>query len=103
MAIGQILGYLGGALAVVSGLVSIALQKPLISILTGIELGFIPASLLPILGGIGIIGGLVALYFSYTRVPMYVIIGGILGLAPPCALSLLAIIGGYLMMQEKSG
>ncbi|MCX8196261.1 MAG: hypothetical protein N3F67_04210 [Acidilobaceae archaeon] len=101
MAIGQILGYLGGALAVVSGLVSIALQRPLISILTGLELGFIPASLLPVLGAIGVIGGLVALYFSYRREPLYVIVGGVLGLAPPCALSLLAIIGGLLMMREK--
>lgn len=96
------LGYAGGILAVVSGLVSIALQKPLISLLTGVQLGFIPASLLPLLGGIGVIGGLMALYFSYSRAPMYVMIGGLLGLAPPCALSLLAIIGGYLMMQEKS-
>ncbi|MEN2999766.1 MAG: hypothetical protein ABDH61_04245 [Acidilobaceae archaeon] len=103
MAIGQVLGYAGGALAVVSGIVSITLQKPLISVLTGISLGFIPASLLPVLGGIGIIGGLMALYFSYARAPLYVMIGGILGLAPPCGLSVLAIIGGYLMMREKSG
>lgn len=97
----QILGMVGGALAVVSGLVSLLTRKPLISHLTGIELGFLSESLLPILGIVGILGGLIALYFSYTRVPMYVIIGGILGLAPPCGLSILAIIGGYLMMQEK--
>jgi len=42
------------------------------------------------------------LYFSYRNVGLYVIVGGVLGLIAPCALSILAVIGGYLILREGS-
>jgi hypothetical protein len=98
MGVGSYLGYIGGVLAVVSGAVSVITQKPLITHLTGISL--IEGSILLATGVIAIIGGLIALYFSYKGNGLYVIVGGILGLIAPCALSALAIIGGYLMLRE---
>jgi len=98
MGVGSYLGYIGGALAVVSGAVSAITQKPLITHLTGISL--IEGSILLVTGLIAIIGGLIAIYFSYRSIGLYVIVGGILGLIAPCALSVLAIIGGYLMLKE---
>ncbi len=98
MGVGTYLGYIGGVLAVVFGAVSIITQKPLITHLTDISL--IEGSILLMTGVIAIIGGLIALYFSYRGNGLCVIIGGILGLIAPCALSALAIIGGYLMLRE---
>lgn len=99
MTLGQWLGYTGGLLAIIAGLVSILTQRPLITHLTGITL--IEGSVLIITGLIALIGGLIAIYFSYRRIGLYVIIGGILGLLAPCVLSVIAIIGGYLMLREK--
>ena len=98
MSVGLYLGYLGGALAVVSGAVSHSFQKPLITYLTGISL--IEGYILVFAGLIAMIGGLMALYYSYKGNGQYVIVGGVLGLTAPCALSVLAIIGGYLMLGE---
>ncbi len=98
MGVGTYLGYIGGALAVVSGAVSHSTQKPLITYLTGISL--IEGSILVWTGVIAMIGGLMALYFSYKGNGLYTMIGGVLGLTAPCVLSALAIIGGYLMQRE---
>ncbi len=98
MGVGAYLGYIGGALAVVAGAVSHITQKPLITHLTGISL--IEGSILVWTGVIAIIGGLMALYFSYKGNGLYTIIGGVLGLTAPCGLSILAVIGGYLMQRE---
>jgi glycerol-3-phosphate acyltransferase PlsY len=98
MSIGTYLGYIGGALAVVSGTVSHSTQKPLIAYLTGISP--IEGSILVWTGVIAMIGGLMALYFSYKGNGLYTIVGGILGLTAPCGLSVLAAIGGYLMLRE---
>ena len=98
MGVGSYLGYIGGVLAVVSGAVSVITQKPLITHLTGISL--IEGSILLATGVIAIIGGLIALYYSYRGNGLYVIIGGILDLIAPCVLPILAIIGGYLMLRE---
>ena len=85
-------------LAVVFEAVSVITQKPLITHLTGISL--IEGSILLVTGVIAIIGGLIALYYSYRGNGLHVIVGGTLGLIAPCALSALAIIGGYLMLRE---
>ena len=98
MGVGSYLGYIGGVLAVVSGAVSVITQKPLITHLTGISL--IEGGILLVTGVIAIIGGLIAIYYSYRGNGLYVIVGGILGLIAPCVLSILAIIGGYLMLRE---
>jgi hypothetical protein len=98
MGVGTYLGYIGGALAVVAGTVSTVTLKPLITHLTGIS--FIEGSILVWLGHLGIIGGLVALYFAYKGNGLYTMIGGLLGLTAPCGLSILAVIGGYLMQRE---
>jgi hypothetical protein len=98
MGVGTYLGYLGGALAVVAGAVSTITLKPLITHITGISL--IEGSILVWLGHLGMIGGLMALYFTYKGNGLYTMLGGVLGLTAPCALSALAIIGGYLMQRE---
>jgi hypothetical protein len=98
MGVGTYLGYIGGALAVVAGTVSTVTLKPLITHLTGISL--IEGNILVWLGHLGIIGGLVALYFAYKGNGLYTMIGGLLGLTAPCGLSILAVIGGYLMQRE---
>jgi hypothetical protein len=54
MGVGSYLGYIGVALAVVSGAVSVITQKPLITHLTGISL--IEGSILLVTGVIAIIG-----------------------------------------------
>jgi len=96
--VGTYLGYIGGVLAVISGAVSVITQKPLITHLTGISL--IECSILLVTGVIAIIGGLIALYYSYRGNGLYVIVGGVPGLIAPCVLPALAIIGGYLMLRE---
>jgi hypothetical protein len=98
MGVGAYLGYIGGALAVVAGLVSTITKTPLITHLTGISL--IEGYILVWTGHIAIIGGLMALYFTYKGNGLYTIIGGVLGLTAPCGLSALAVIGGYLMQRE---
>jgi len=100
VSVGVYLGYIGGALATIAGAVSVITQKPLITHLTGITL--VEGSILLLTGIIAIIGGLIALYFSYRNVGLYVIVGGVLGLIAPCALSILAVIGGYLILREGS-
>lgn len=99
MDVGRYLGYIGGILAVIAGIVSIATRKPLASHLFGLTL--IEGNILIITGLVALIGGLIALYYSYRGNGLYVIIGGILGLVAPCALSVLAIIGGYLMLRSS--
>lgn len=101
MSIGRYLGYAGGILAIVAGIVSIATRKPLASYIFGLTL--VEGNVLIIMGLIGLLGGLVAIYYSYRGNGLYVIIGGILGLLAPCALSILAVIGGYLMLRSKPG
>ncbi len=100
MGIGAYLGYVGGILAVISGIVSVVTRKPLATHLFGLAL--IEGNVLLVTGAIAIIGGLIALYYSYRGRGLYVVIGGILGLLAPCVLSVLAIIGGYLMLREEA-
>jgi len=99
VSVGRYLGYIGGVLAVIAGLVSAITQKPLATHLFGISL--VEGSLLIATGVIAIIGGLLAIYFSYKGNGLYVVVGGVLGLIAPCILSILAVIGGLLMMREQ--
>ena len=96
---GRVLGVLGGLLALVAGIVSIATRTPLITHLTGIEM--LSGGVLVFLGSIGVVGGLLAVYGGAQSRPLHAIIGGILGLLAPCGLALLAIIGGVLLYRSQ--
>ena len=100
----RILAYIGGMAAIVGGLTSIVAKKPLISILLGLAgVNFVPieGGILLVLGFIGLIGGIAAIYFATRGDGAKAMIGGVLGLLAPCGLSILAIIGGYLMSRQQ--
>ncbi|BAA80626.1 hypothetical protein APE_1626 [Aeropyrum pernix K1] len=100
----KILAYLGGIFAIIAGLVSLATAVPLGSHLLEaagvIEEPIISGSIVRLLGVVGIIGGVAAAYFAREENGQYVIAGGVLGLLAPCVLSILAIIGGYMMLKK---
>lgn len=105
MSTGKILAMVGGALAFIAGVVSLATQKPLayhLLGLVGIEFLPIQGPIVAVLGLIGIAGGLAAIYFANRgegRMTMY---AGAAGLLAPCGLAVLAIAGGY-MIQKETG
>jgi hypothetical protein len=90
---------IGAVFAIIAGLSSVAIQKPLITVLTGIVL--VSGDILPYLGLIGIIGGAVALYGLKKNDKMIIFTGGVFGLLSPCGLSILTVIGS-LMMPKSS-
>lgn len=94
----KILVAVGGVLALLAGLVSLATGTPLAEMIFGVTL--VSGSIVRILGVIGVIGGLVALNGFRTGDAKQGLIGGVLGLLAPCGLSILAVIGGILGMKE---
>lgn len=103
MSLGKNLAMVGGALAFVAGVVSLATQKPLAYHLfnaIGIPFPEIKSIVIAILGIIGIIGGLGTIYFANKGDAQKTMIAGVAGLLAPCGLAILAIVGGYLMQKE---
>lgn len=103
METGRLLAYIGGVGAIIAGATSILARKPLVSVLLGaIGVDFVPieGSILIVLGVIGIAGGVIAIYSSTRGDAEKTMIGGAVGLLAPCGLSLLAVIGGYLMRKQ---
>ncbi len=96
--VAKALAYLGGVFAVLSGLISALTQKPTIYYITGAEP--LAGSILIVTGIIAIIGGLLVFYGASRNSYPQVILGGVLGLIAPCILSVLAIIGGFLMARQ---
>ena len=93
--------YVGGVAAILGGLSSIVYKTPLIQKVLNISLpAFFSGEILLVLGAVGLLGGLVALYGGYKKDWKLSIIGGAVGLLSPCILSLLAIVGGILMRNE---
>ncbi len=97
---GRLLGVVGGLLAFIAGIVSIATRVPLVTHLTGAEL--LSGDVLIFLGAIGVVGGLLAVYGGLQLKAPHTIAGGVLGLLAPCGLSVLAIIGGALLLRSPS-
>ena len=89
---------IGALFAIIAGLSSIVIGKPLITLLTGIVI--VSGNILPYLGLIGIIGGLIAFYGLKKNDKLIVFVGGVLGLISPCGLSILAIIGSLMMPKH---
>lgn len=105
MATGKILAMVGGALAFIAGVVSLATQKPLvyhILSLVGVDFLLIQGPIVAVLGVIGIIGGLAAIYFANKGDGKRTMYAGVAGLLAPCGLAVLAIAGGY-MIQKETG
>ena len=98
--IGAVLVVIGGLLALLSGIYSIVADQPLVARLTGgTILGGLHGSSLDAMGVVGLIGGLVALASALRSSWLGSLLGGLLGLAAPCGLALLAIIGAILMKK----
>ncbi len=94
----KILVAAGGVLALLAGIVSIVIGKPLAEMLFGFTL--VSGSIVRVLGVVGVIGGLVALNGFRTGDARQGLIGGVLGLLAPCGLAILAVIGGFMGMKE---
>lgn len=106
MSTGRNLAMVGGALAFIAGVVSLATQKPLAyHLFNAIGVGFpeIKGVVIAILGIIGMAGGLGAIYFASKGDAQKTMIAGVAGLLAPCGLAILSIIGGYLMQKEAGG
>ncbi len=104
MSLGRNLAMVGGALAFIAGVVSLATQKPLAYHLfkaIGLPFPEIQGLIIAVLGIIGIAGGLGAIYFANKGDAQKTMIAGVAGLLAPCGLAVLAIIGGYLMQKES--
>ena len=103
METGKVLALVGGLAAAVAGVVSISTSIPLVShllIVAGvIESPLIEGDIVRLGGLIGLIGGVAAVYYTYKGDGTKVMAGGAAGLLAPCGLSLLAIIGGYMMLS----
>jgi len=103
MGTGRTLAMVGGAFAFIAGIVSVATQKPLAyHLFNMIGIGFprIEGIAIAILGLIGIVGGLAAIYFANKGDAQKTMLAGVAGFLAPCGLALLAVVGGYLMQKE---
>jgi hypothetical protein len=87
-----ILGALG---SIIAGQYSVFHGTTLIQILTGWQI--VSGPVLPFLGALGILGGLIALYGMLKSESNIVVIGGLVGLLAPSFLAVSAVIGGLLM------
>lgn len=97
----RVLVAIGSLAAVIAGLHSIITGEPVIAALTGgAFLGGLRGGVVEAMGVVGVLGGALALYSTYSGSWRGAVAGGILGLAAPCGLSLLAIIGGVLMRRS---
>ncbi len=96
----KVLVAIGGLLALLAGLASIATGTPLAQTLFGVTL--VEGSIVRVMGVIGLVGGLTSLYSLRDGNPKLGLVGGVLGLLAPCGLSILAVIGGVLGMGGAS-
>ncbi|MCE4601877.1 MAG: hypothetical protein F7B18_01700 [Desulfurococcales archaeon] len=96
----RILVAIGGILALLAGLTSLATGTPLAEMLFGLNL--VEGTIVRVMGIIGIVGGLIALYAVQGSNPRLGLVGGVLGLLAPCGLAILAVVGGGLGMARAS-
>ena len=90
----RLLVVIGGLAAAVSGFASIATGTPLGERLLGINL--VEGSIVRVMGAVGVFGGVLSLYSAARGNARLGLLGGLLGLLAPCALSLLAVAGGLI-------
>ncbi len=91
---------IGGILGLINGFVDFT-GKPIIAYLLNMGPLF-DFTIMAILGIIGIIGGLLVLYFGFAKPnKMYALVGSILAIIGICGLAILALIGA-LLMEEGS-
>ncbi|MEB3861550.1 MAG: hypothetical protein GSR84_04930 [Desulfurococcales archaeon] len=100
MEVWEILVAIGGLLALLAGLASMATGAPLAQTLFGVTL--VEGTTVRVMGVIGLVGGLTSLYSLRDGNPKLGLVGGVLGLLAPCGLSILAVIGGVVGMGGAS-